>query len=165
MDIDETMKELAPQINKGFKDYSEWLAGLKDDGNEPLAGLGDMFIGTKEDFEKKGTKGLYRIDMTDGEKNCVKHRDGYAVTGVIEFEEPKPAISDLILRRVYEWHDGMTMHEMVRCKIYQTVYALMIEKEGLKGIDYRTGEPFWKYWDMLAKERPEINEYKDIETE
>ena len=147
--------------DKTLKDIMAEMPDVK----EPLAGIGDVYIGSKEDIEKVGDMGMFRIELTDEDKANMKKSEGYALTGVMEFSEPKPDKSTLILRRITEWHEGMSMHEMVRCKIYQTVYALMIEKEGLKGMDFHTGEPFWKYWDMLAKERPEINEYKDLPNE
>ena len=129
-------------------------------GQDALSGISNtVFVGTKEQLEKNGQKGLYRIELTDGDKADAGKRKGYQVTMNMEFtKQPRKAME--ILEKM-TWRDNMSKHEMVRCKIYQTIYKLMEESEGPNlAIDYATGEPFWKYWDMMAEQKPEINEYK-----
>ena len=129
-------------------------------GQDTLSGISNtVFIGTKEQLEKNGQKGLYRIELTDEDKADAGKRKGYQVTMKMDFtKQPRKAME--ILEKM-TWRDDMSKHEMVRCKIYQTIYKLMEESEGPNpAIDYATGEPFWKYWDMMAEQMPEINEYK-----
>ena len=129
-------------------------------GQDTLSGISNtVFVGTKEQLEKNGQKGLYRIELTNEDKADAGKRKGYQVTMNMEFtKQPRKAME--ILEKM-TWRDNMSKHEMVRCKIYQTIYKLMEESEGPNlAIDYATGEPFWKYWDMMAEQKPEINEYK-----
>ena len=145
---------------KGGTDTMNYCKRKNEHGQDTLSGISNtVFVGTKEQLEKNGQKGLYRIELTNEDKADAGKRKGYQVTMNMEFtKQPRKAME--ILEKM-TWRDDMSKHEMVRCKIYQTIYKLMEEIEGPNlAIDYATGEPFWKYWDMMAEQKPEINEYK-----
>jgi len=140
------------------KTLKEIMAETPDEQLQNLAGLGkEITIKVNHGDLFCFNKSKDTITIPLGEPHSSDGKKEFPVG--IDFLKPECDLKGADIANIaLKWPDGGSKKEMTRCVIYRIILAAMAN-DGV-AIDWKTGEPFYEYWDKFEKERPEIKDYR-----